>query len=205
MPVLAQKPSISDVQNEIKTAADQQAAATKRTEQNRTAQTERAHADFISSTEDARVAAAIDAYKMEQRLLGIEQAIQRAEQQKLQDATEARTAHEETMKLLRQACVTLLVAGILGGVRIAWGVVMDGRRHRRELLERMVVDARSEATRHQILAAVAEGGDKSSRAIEQSNHLTQKIVDMREDLVTAVTSMKDKADRTREIRAEKTT
>jgi hypothetical protein len=40
-----------------------------------------------------------------------------------------------------------------------------------------------------VLEAVADGSAKSADALDQANHLTQKIVDMRADLVNAVTAV----------------
>ncbi len=55
----------------------------------------------------------------------------------------------------------------------------------------------------EVLAAVAEGSINSTEAINKSNHLTEKIVAMREDLIQAVSVMNDKENETRKIMAKK--
>lgn len=48
------------------------------------------------------------------------------------------------------------------------------------------IDEANKIRTEEVLAAVHKGAETSTKAIETSNHLTQKIVDMREDLVSAV-------------------
>jgi len=131
----AQKATLNGVTDEVKrAAAEQSAAQTKASGEQaaaigQVAQRQRqAESSAIERTVQSRVASTLAAEKLAARLEKIEGALAKSESEKEAERKQAKDDHNATMTAIKEAIGALIVAMLVGGLKILYSVITDRAR-----------------------------------------------------------------------------
>ncbi len=145
------------------------------------------NAQAVAASNDAYIQATRIASVADANALIAQQAVAAATAAAASAATQARADQFHGQIMLMMTSLFGFAGVIAGFLYNAYTAQRDRRWAREDSTARHKEgELRASSDKNELLAAVHAGAKDSSQAIEKSNHLTEKIVEMREDLVTAV-------------------